>query len=89
MPYTIHFKNSALKELRKLPKKVADRIARDINNLSVNQRPPGSKKLKGINELYRLRSGDYRVIYQVQDRVLIVLVIRIGDRKDVYRGIGK
>ena len=47
-------------------------------------RPPGCKKLKGVENLYRLREGDYRVIYSVEDRVLRVIVVAVGNRKDVY-----
>lgn len=89
MAYTIEFEKSALKDLKKLPRKVVTVLWNEIDSLKSNPRPHGCKKLKGTDNLYRIRSGDYRVIYQVQDRVLIVLVIRIGDRKDVYRGIGK
>jgi mRNA interferase RelE/StbE len=85
MPYIIQFKSSALKELRKLPKEFSEQIARDIDGLAKNPRPHGHKKLKGSENLYRIRSGNYRIVYQIQDRVLTVLVVRIGDRKEVYR----
>jgi mRNA interferase RelE/StbE len=85
MPYTIEFKNSALKELRKLPKEFSEQIARDINDLSKNPRPHGHKKLEGNENLYRIRSGNFRVIYQIQDKMLIILIIRIGDRKEVFK----
>jgi mRNA interferase RelE/StbE len=85
MSYIIQFKNSALKELRKLPKEFSKQVAKDIDDLAKNPRPHGHKKLKGNEHLYRIRSGNYRVIYQIQDKVLIVLVVRIGDRKEVYR----
>jgi len=85
MPYAIQIKNSALKELRKLPKQFSTQVAKDIDALAKNPRPVGYKKLTGNEELYRIRSGNYRVVYQIQDKVLVVLVIRIGDRKEVYR----
>lgn len=85
MSYIIQFKNSALKELRKLPKAFSEQVAKDINDLSKNPRPHGHKKLKGNENLYRIRSGNYRVVYQIQDKILVVLVVCIGDRKDVYR----
>jgi mRNA interferase RelE/StbE len=87
MPYTIQFRNSALKELRKLPKVFSEQIARDINDLAKNPRPHGHKKLKGNENLYRIRSGNYRVVYHIQDKILIVLVVRIGNRKEVYRDL--
>lgn len=86
MPYTIQIKNSALKELRKLPENFSAQVARDIDALAKNPRPIGHKKLKGHDGLYRIRSGNYRVVYQIQDKVLIVLVVRIGNRKEVYKG---
>jgi mRNA interferase RelE/StbE len=87
MSYTILFKNSALKELRKLPEVFSEQVARDIDGLARNPRPQGHKKLKGIDNLYRIRSGNFRIVYQIQDKVLIVLIIRIGDRKEVYRDL--
>jgi mRNA interferase RelE/StbE len=84
MSYSIQFKNSALKELRKLPKAFSEQVAKDINDLANNPRPHGHKKLEGNESLYRIRSGNYRVVYQIQDKVLMILVVRIGDRKDVY-----
>lgn len=56
-----------------------------MDALSLNPRPRGVKKLEGERELYRLRSGDYRIIYRVEDRVLLVLVIAIGHRREIYR----
>jgi mRNA interferase RelE/StbE len=87
MPFTIQFKRSALKDLRKLPKEFSKQVAKDIDGLAKNPRPHGHKKLAGNENFYRIRSGNYRVIYQIQDKVLIVLVVRIGDRKEVYRHI--
>ena len=83
--YKIQFKNSALKELRKLPKPTADQISHEIDRLSVTPRPHQCKKLNGAEDLFRIRVGNYRIIYQVQDGLLLVLIIRIGDRKEVYR----
>lgn len=87
MPYSILFKNSALRELRKLPTVFSSQIAKAIDSLSKNPRPHGYKKLQGNENLYRIRSGNYRIVYQIQDTMLIVLVLRIGNRKDVYRKI--
>lgn len=83
--YAIHFKPRARRELAKLPKPVGERIARAIDELAHEPRPPGCKKLAGEDDLWRVRVGDYRIVYQVHDDRLIVLVVRIGDRKDVYR----
>ena len=85
MQYTILFKKSALKELRKLPKEFSVQIAKVIDGLSKNPRPHGHKKLKSTLNLYRIRSGNYRVIYQIKDKKCIILVLRIGNRKDIYQ----
>jgi mRNA interferase RelE/StbE len=83
--FIIQFTSSALKDLRKIPKLYSGQVAKDIDALSKNPRPFGHKKLRGNEGLYRIRSGSYRVVYQIQDKVLVVLVVCIGDRKDVYR----
>jgi mRNA interferase RelE/StbE len=61
------------------------RISQAIDSLETNARPAGSKKLKGAEELYRLRVGDYRIIYTVEDNELLVIVVNTGHRKEVYR----
>ncbi|MDR2728697.1 MAG: type II toxin-antitoxin system RelE/ParE family toxin [Chitinispirillales bacterium] len=83
--YTVTIKGSALKALHKLPKLAAMQISGCINGLSANPRPVGCKKLKGPNNLYRVRSGDFRIVYEIHDGRLIVLVVKVGHRKDVYQ----
>ena len=61
------------------------RIVHVLRKLEADPRPPGSLKLQGNEELFRIRMGDYRLIYQIQDAVLIVLVVQIGHRRDIYR----
>jgi mRNA interferase RelE/StbE len=61
------------------------RIINALRALETNPHPPGSMKLKGGAELYRVRVGDYRVIYQVREAVLLVLVVQIGHRREIYR----
>lgn len=56
-----------------------------IRKLAINPRPHGSKKLKGPSERYRVRQGNYRILYEIRDNVLMVTVVNVGDRKDVYR----
>ena len=87
MPYTVQVKNSVVKELYKLPKDTSQQIAYTINELMKNPRPHGCKKLKGPDNLYRIRVGNYRIVYQIHDKVLLVLVVLIGDRKEVYRNL--
>ena len=83
--YSLRIKKSARKELESVSKK-ADRrrIIGRIESLADNPRPRGAVKLSG-RERYRIRQGRYRILYTIEDTVLIVHVIRIGDRKDIYR----
>jgi mRNA interferase RelE/StbE len=67
---------------------IRGRIARQIDSLSENPYPPGIKKIEGEHALYRLRVGDYRILYQVKGRILLVLVVGIEHRRDIYRGFG-
>jgi mRNA interferase RelE/StbE len=75
----------ALRHLAALPKSDQERITQRIDALADDPRPPGAKALQGQHGLYRLRSGDYRIIYKIEDDRLLVLVIKIGHRRDVYR----
>ncbi len=84
MVYQISFKPSAKRELAKLPNDAAERIARAIDALASQPRPPGCKKLAG-EEAWRVRIGDWRVVYQIHDARLVVLVVRVAHRRDVYR----
>jgi mRNA interferase RelE/StbE len=82
--YKIIINKSASKELSKLPLEAIDRIQQAINALATDPRPANFKKLKGFKGLYRIRTGDYRIIYRIEDNALIIEVVRIGDRKDIY-----
>jgi mRNA interferase RelE/StbE len=84
--YKIVFVKSAIKDLKTLNKTLVKRIITSIELLSKNPRPRNSKKLTGNNEnLWRLRVGEYRIVYHVSDQVKIVSIRRIRHRKDVYR----
>lgn len=85
MVYQIRLKPSAVRDLKKIPESDRKRVARVIDSLANNPRPREAKKLRGEKDLYRVRAGDYRVIYQVKDKILLVLVIRIRHRREVYR----
>ena len=85
MAYRIEVKPSVAKALGKLPRDVQTRLAAKIDSLAQDPRPKGAKKLSGEAETYRVRSGDYRVIYQIREEALLVLVVRIGHRREVYR----
>lgn len=81
--YTIFLTKTAQKQLDKLPDNVIESLVEVIQSLAENPRPPGCKKLKG-REGYRVHKGDYRIIYDIFDAVLVVEVIGLGHRKDVY-----
>ena len=85
--YSLRIKKSAIKELEAIPTK-ADRrrVVRRIESLAEDPRPAGAQKLSG-HERYRIRQGRYRILYSISDLELIVHVIRIADRKDVYRNL--
>ncbi len=63
------------------------RLGRRIDSLAENPRPQGIKKLSSEEDMYRLRVGDYRIIFQIREKSLLVLIVRIGRRSDVYRGL--
>ena len=84
MTYTIIVSKSALKELKKLPPKLQLQIVGVIDSLAQNPYPPASSKLKG-REGFRIRTNDYRIIYTVENKKLIVQVIAIGHRKEIYK----
>ena len=85
MAYQVLIKGSARKELAALSLPLQKRIDTRIRALSENPRPSGIKKLAGDENLYRLRVGAYRIIYQIQDKALLVLVIKISLHREVYR----
>jgi len=76
--YTVQLRPAAARALRKLAKVEQKRIGARIDTLAANPRPAGAKLLAGPEKLYRVRVGDYRIIYQIRDSVLLVLVVRIG-----------
>ena len=82
--YSVELTRSVRKDFRKIPKTDVERILAAIGALMEDPRPAWSKKLVG-EELYRIRVGMYRVIYEVEDDVLVVLVVKVGHRKDVCR----
>ena len=87
MKFTVEIDVKAAKEIRALPQKDQRLIIAKAEALASNPRPPGSVKLAGNSGLWRMRSGVYRIIYQIQDARLLVTVVKVGHRRDVYRGI--
>lgn len=83
--YQIEWKSSANKELQRLPKQIIGRVLRSVEQLANEPFPVGVTKLTGTDQSYRIRIGDYRVIYTVENEILRIEVIRVGHRKDVYR----
>ncbi len=84
--YELRFRKSVAKDLRALPKKDVTRILKCFRLLADNPRPPGSEKLSGKNR-YRYRQGRYRIIYEIRDGELVVIVVKVAHRKDAYRRI--
>jgi len=86
-PYRIEWKTGAAKYFSNLPRQIQERIAVKVDALAQNPHPIGSKKLTHDDNLHRIRVGVYRIVYQVRNEVLLILVIKVGLRKDVYRNL--
>lgn len=82
--YRIELKKSVEKDLAPIPRKDLQRIISAIESLADDPRPPQSRKLSGL-EQYRLRQGNYRILYSIEDDLLIVFVVAVGHRRDIYR----
>ena len=85
MQYRIELARKAQKFLSSQSVNVQRKIGEKIDSLEQNPRPTGCKRLRGKRGIYRVRSGDYRIIYTIKDNQLLVLVVQIGHRRDVYR----
>jgi len=83
--YSIEWKASAAKELRKLPEQAIARILPAVESLANTPRPDGVRKLTGSENTYRIRIGEYRVVYNIIDRRLVIEIIRVRDRKEAYK----
>lgn len=84
--YRVVIKRSAAKELREIAgRKDRQRLVERIRALAEDPRPMGAEKLSGVRDKYRIRQGNYRVLYEIEDDVLTVYVVKIADRKDIYR----
>ena len=86
-PYDVQYDPKALKELAKLDKPVARRIVRAVDAMKSNPRSSKSRPLVGYPDLWRLRVGDYRVVYTIKDAELVILALRIAHRSGVYRNL--
>ena len=87
MAYRIEFRPASLRDLRRIPQPFRGRLLTAIAALARTPRPPGGVRLQGSEGFHRVRVGDYRIVYLIQDRVLLICVVRVAHRKDVYRGL--
>ena len=85
MAYEVQFKPAALRSLQKLPHDVQRRLSKAIDALAKNPRPHGVEKISGMQKAYRIRSGDYRVVYEIHDEIIVVYILKIGHRREIYR----
>ncbi len=85
--YQVEIDRAVEKSFRRLPKDLLRRLITAMDTLADEPRPPGSRKLVGYENLYRVRVGDWRIIYQIHDDRLVVLVIEIGPRGSIYRSL--
>lgn len=84
-PFVVEYRRSAEKELERLPAAIVQRIRDAIRQLADNPRPHGYVKLKGYDNKYRIRVGNYRVLYEIHEAVVLVLIVQVVHRKDAYR----
>ena len=85
MAYSVEFRPAVLKSLKRLPLRELRRIKKKIDDLAENLPDSRTTKMKGDNSFHKIRSGDYRIIYEIHDDRLVILVVKIGHRKDVYQ----
>jgi mRNA interferase RelE/StbE len=87
LSYRIAVKRSAAKVLKKIPKTDRKRIIDKIDSLSENLPNPDTTKMKGNNPFHKVCTGAYRIIYEIQEEVLVILIVKVGHRKDIYRNL--
>ena len=87
MKYRIEVKRSAAKALKKIPKPDRKRISKKIDSLEEKLPNQDITKMKGDNPFHKVRVGNYRIIYEIQDDVLLILIVKIGHRKDIYKNL--
>lgn len=84
MTYRVEFSKAAARAFSKLTQVVQKQLQSEINALALQPREAGCKKLKGSTNRWRVRSGDYRIIYEIHDGILLVLIVAVGHRRDIY-----
>jgi mRNA interferase RelE/StbE len=85
MAYAVQFAPAAEREFRKLSREIQRRLRPRIDGLAVDPRPADAKKLKGHDDLWRIRTGDYRIVYEIWNEIPIVLVVHVAHRREAYR----
>ena len=85
--YKIEYKRRAQKFIEAQSRKVKRQLIKRIEDLQKDPRPPGNTLLDSEKKIYRVRSGNYRIVYQVKDKVLLVIVAKVDDRKDIYKNL--
>lgn len=85
MPYQIQFKPTAARDFKKLSREIQKRLIPKINSLGHNPFPSGVETLKGLEGVFRIRVGDYRILYKVEHKIVTILILRIGHRREIYR----
>lgn len=85
MGYSVEFRPAVLKRLKRLSRKDLRRIKKRIDDFAENLPPPATTKMKGSNSFHKIRTGDYRIIYEIYEDRLVILVVKIGHRKDIYK----
>ncbi|NWF59562.1 MAG: type II toxin-antitoxin system RelE/ParE family toxin [Fischerella sp.] len=85
MSYQVELAPAAVRQVKKLPADIQQKVVAKLEELAVNPRPDGVVKLEGAEDLYRVRLSCYRIVYQIQDDLLLVTVVKVKHRRDVYR----
>ncbi|NQY25757.1 MAG: type II toxin-antitoxin system RelE/ParE family toxin [Piscirickettsiaceae bacterium] len=85
MTYKVEFRPAVLKSLKQLPKRDLVRIKNKVDSLCQNVPDPATTKMKGNNSFHKVRVGNYRIIYEIHDNKFLILIIKIGHRKDIYK----
>jgi mRNA interferase RelE/StbE len=83
--YSVEISSTAERQIRRLPRSDQIRVVRAISSLATDPRPSGCRKLTGHDDVFRIRVGRYRVLYSISGRCLTIIVLKVGDRRDVYR----
>ena len=85
MRYSIEFRPAVLKSMKRFPKRELRRIKKKIDSLAEDLPDPATTKMKGNNTFHKIRSGDYRIVYEIHEHRLVILVVKTGHRKDIYK----